>query len=105
MSKSKNQYRILEKDGSYGFISTSRARHCLSMGLAVTVRKGVIQFVPEPDAPKVCPRPLWGAALEVIPASATDSGQSGFLRYPPPAFNSTRFGMRFPTLSKLGAGL
>lgn len=105
MSKSKNQFRILEKDGTYGYISASRARHCLSMRLAVTVRKGVIQFVPEPDAPKVCPRPLWGASLDVIPQSDTDSGQSGFLRYPPPAFSSPRFGMRFPTLAKLGAGL
>lgn len=106
VSKSKTQYRTLEKDGSYGYISASRARFCLSAGYASLVRKHVIEFKEQPAATHKIAKPVWGAQLKEllgnhIPAADCDSG-FGFLRYPQPAGGS---GIRFPALFKAGAGL
>ena len=100
MSKPKNKYRVVESDGTYTFISSSRAKHCVDKGYADLVRPLVIKFKPyvEPTKPIA-----WGAQLTVIPGSDSDSGQSGFLAYPQPCGLST--GPKFPGLYRDGAGL
>ena len=102
MSKPNKQYFVLNSDDSYGFISASRAKHCVAKGYAMEVRPRVVQFKLAEAVP-VPSKPLWGAALNVIPQSADDSGQSGFLAYPQPSGLST--GPRFPALARIGAGL
>ena len=105
MAKPSKQFRILHSDGTYGYISRKRAERCLEGGYAKLVRNGVIKLcsLPTSDSSPFRVRPAWGPAIAVIPASASDSGQSGFLRYPMPCgINSSP---KFPGLFKVGAGL
>ncbi len=104
LSKPNKQYRILEHDGSYGFISASRAKHCISSGYAIEVRPRVLRFAAvEPDSSVFPSRPAWGPQLDVVFGVCSDSRQSGFLAYPQPCGTST--GPKFPGLFCEGSGI